>query len=59
MRWLADQILKLFNYVPELFLSKDDPHFDVFRWWLLFVVVAVLVYIGVMVWRAFRPTGAD
>jgi hypothetical protein len=59
MRWLADQILKVLNYVPELLLSKNDPHFDVLRWWLLFVVVAVLVCVGVMVRRAFRPNGTD
>jgi hypothetical protein len=57
MQWLADQILKVLNYVPELLLGKDDPRFDFLRWWLLFVVVAALVYLAVMVRRAFRPGG--
>jgi hypothetical protein len=52
--WLADELLKAFNFVPELFLDKGDPHFDVLRWWLLFVAVVVLVILGVFVRRAFQ-----
>jgi len=53
-RWLTDPILKAFNYVPELILARDDPHFDVVRWWFVFVLVVVLVLVGMRVLRAFR-----
>ncbi len=54
LRRLADELLKAFNLVPEWFLDKGDPHFDVLRWWLLFMAVVVLVILGVFVRRAFR-----
>jgi hypothetical protein len=54
MRWLADQVLKAFNFVPELFLEKGSPHFDVLRWWLLLMVVVVLVILAALIRRAFR-----
>jgi hypothetical protein len=57
LRWLAEQLLKVFNFVPEMFLDESDPHFDVLRWWLLFVVVAVIVTLGVFVKRAFWSKG--
>jgi hypothetical protein len=47
----GDQILKILNAVPELW---DDPRFDVLRWWLLFVLVAVLLFVVGMVRRAYR-----
>jgi hypothetical protein len=54
LRWIADQIVHILNYVPELFLDKDDPHFDILRWWLAIVVVVVLVLIFGRMWRALR-----
>jgi hypothetical protein len=54
MHWIADQILKIFNYVPELFLARDDPHFDVLRWWLVFVLAVILILIVQMVRKALR-----
>ena len=53
-RWLTEPILKALNYVPELLLGRDDPRFDVVRWWFVFVVVVILVLVGMMVRRAFR-----
>ena len=54
---IADQVLNILNYVPELFLDKDDPHFDIIRWWLAFVFVVVLVLIFRMARKAFRSFG--
>ena len=56
IRWMADQILLLFNYVPELILPKDDPRFDFIRWWLGFVLVVLGLFIIGMVVRAILPT---
>jgi hypothetical protein len=55
LHWIADQILDILNYVPELFLAKDDPRFDTLRWWIAVVFVIVLVLIFRRVWKAFRP----
>jgi len=52
--WLSDRILKVINYVPELFLAEDDPHFDVLRWWFVFVVAVCLLFVIIRVRRALR-----
>jgi len=51
---LADQVLKILNYVPELFLPPGDPRFDFLRWWLIFVVIVAVVLIIRRTLRAFR-----
>jgi hypothetical protein len=51
---LVDKILEIFNSVPELFLARGDPHFDVLRWWFLFVLISVSLLIIGMARRAFR-----
>jgi hypothetical protein len=42
MRWLSDQILKILNFVPALI---KEPRFDVLRWWFLFVLIVVSLFI--------------
>ena len=56
LKWLADQILNIFNYVPELILGEGDPRFDFLRWWLLFVLIATIVFIISVASRALRNT---
>jgi hypothetical protein len=56
LQWLADQILKISNYVPELILGEGDPRFDFLRWWLLFVLIATLLFIVSVARRALRKT---
>jgi len=51
---IAGLILDILNFVPELFLAKDDFRFDTFRWWIAVVFVAVLVLIFRRVWKAYR-----
>ena len=51
---IAGLILDILNFVPELFLAKDDPRFDTFRWWIAVVFVAVLVLIFRRAWKAYR-----
>jgi hypothetical protein len=51
---LADQILRVLNFVPELFLARGDPRFDVYRWWFVLVLILVFLVIIGMARRAFR-----
>jgi len=55
--WLSDQILKIFNYLPERFLAKSDPRFDLLRWWCLFVLIVIAAVIIGMVRGALRKGG--
>jgi len=56
IRWMVDQILLVFNFVPELIMPKDDPRFDFLRWWLGFVLIVLCLIIIGMVSSAIRPT---
>ena len=51
---LADKILNVFNFVPELFLARGDPRFDVYRWWFALVLVLALLIVVGMVRQSFR-----
>jgi len=58
MRWLVDQVLAIFNYVPELILDKGDSRFDFLRWWyafVLLVIVGVIVRMAIKGFRQNRP----
>jgi len=55
LHWIADKIVHILNYVPELFLAENDPRFDTLRWWIAVVFVVVLVLIFRRAWKAFRP----
>lgn len=63
LRWLTDQILKIFNYVPDLILGEGDPRFDFLRWWLFFILVVTILFIVGAAVRSLRtakpPTDKD
>jgi hypothetical protein len=49
---IADQLWKLLNSVPKVFLPAGDPRFNFLRWWLVFVVLVVILLIVRMIYRA-------
>jgi len=51
---IAERILAILNYVPELFVAKDDPRFDFIRWRFAFIIIVLVVYAIAMLRKAFR-----
>jgi hypothetical protein len=51
---MADQVLKILNCVPELFLPAGDPRFDFLRWWFIFVVIVVIILIVRLALKSLR-----